>query len=236
MIREHRVERMGNVRDRGLVAGRALKWVSIKFLEHVPSDLTLLPDRETRFCEAVSRGGEGEWILTADRMCCQGAQRSLGWLKGANRELAWQLAEKMRTSVTVAAKAISEVPVLPDGFEAVWVGTDTEPDVYVSYVLPETAMQIVRAWQRLFGDSPQVRVSGIMSVCGSAVVNSYVSHAISLTSGCPDSRKYGGIRPEQLVVAMPADLLSSMGDMMESAQSQSSGDRRVAVAFIGRRA
>lgn len=216
---------MGDVQHQGLVAEKALKWVSIKFLEHVPSDLTLLPDRQTRFCEAVSRAGEGEWILTADRMCCQGAQRSLGWLKGANRELAWQLAERMRTSVTIATKAISEVPVLPDGFEAVWVGTDTEPDVYVSYVLPETAMQIVRSWQRLFGESPQVRVSGIMAVCGSAVVNSYVNRTISLTFGCPDSRKYGGIRPEQLVVAIPANLLKSMSDMMESAESLSSGGR-----------
>jgi uncharacterized protein (DUF169 family) len=194
---------------------KTLKWTSIKFLEHVPSDLTLLPARETRFCEAVSRAGEGEWILTADRVCCQGARRCFGWLKGANRELAWQLAERLGTTVAIAEKAISEIPVLPAGCEAVWVGTDTGPDVFVSYVLPETAMQIVRSWQRVFGTSLAIQVSGIMAVCGSAVVNSYVNQTISLTFGCPDSRQHGRIRPEQLVVAMPADPMGQLNDVID---------------------
>jgi len=204
-------------------AKKTLKWTSIKFLKHVPGDLTLLPTQETRFCEAVSRSAEGEWILTPDRVCCQGAQRCLGWLKGADQELARRLAEKMGSSVTIARKAIADVPVLPEKFEAVWVGTDTEPDVYVSYMLPETAMQIVRSWQRVFGKSLPIRVSGVMAVCGSAVVNSYVNHTISLSFGCPDSRQYGGIRPEQLVVAIPADLLKKMKDLAGDSTSLFSG-------------
>lgn len=74
-------------------------------------------------------------------------------------------------------------------------------------------MQIVRSWQRIYGKNLPLEVSGIMAVCGSAVVNSYVNHTISLSFGCPDSRQYGGIRPEQLVVAMPADLLEEMKDL-----------------------
>jgi len=201
---------MSYAQQQRLSAKKALQWTSIKFLEHVPRDLTLLPAKDIRFCEAVSRAGEGEWILTPDKLCCQGAQRCLGWLKGADQELAARLAEKMGTSVAIARRAIADVPVLPEKFEAVWVGTDTEPDVYVSYVLPETAMQIVRSWQRVFGRSLPIWVSCIMAVCGSAVVNSYINHTISLSFGCPDSRQYGGIRPEQLVVAMPADLLKEM--------------------------
>jgi uncharacterized protein (DUF169 family) len=168
------------------------KWTSIKFLKQVPGDFTLLPTQETRFCEAVYRAAEGEWILTPDRVCCQGAQRCLGWLKGADQELARRLAEKMGTSVSIARKAIADVPVLPEKFEAVWVGTDTEPDVYVSYVLPGTAMQIVRSWQQVFGKSLPIRVSGIMAVCGSAVVNSYVNHTISLSFGCVRERILAG--------------------------------------------
>ena len=54
-----------------------------------------------------------------------------------------------------------------------------------------------------------------MSVCGSAVVSSYVNHTVSLTFGCPDSRRYGGIGPEQLVLALPADLLTKMRRLSE---------------------
>lgn len=127
----------------------------------------------------------------------------------------------MGTSVAIARKAIANVPVLREEYEAVWVGSDTEPDVYVSYVLPETAMHLVRFWQRAYGENLPVGVSGIMAVCGSAVVNSYVHHTISLSFGCPDSRQYGRIRPEQLVVAIPPDLLHLLKKMGE--QTGSSG-------------
>lgn len=66
---------MNHPQQQWLSAKKTLKWTSIKFLKHVPGDLTLLPTQETRFCEAVSRSAEGEWILTPDRVCCQGAQR-----------------------------------------------------------------------------------------------------------------------------------------------------------------
>ncbi len=216
---------MSHAQQQQLSAKKTLKWTSIKFLQHVPGDLTLLPSQEVRFCEAVSRAREGEWMLTPDRVCCQGAQRCLGWLKGADQELAWKLAERMGASVAIARKAIADVPVLPEKFEAVGVGTDTEPDVYVSYMLPERAMQIVRSWQRVFGKSLPIRVSGIMAVCGSAVVNSYVNHTISLSFGCPDSRQYGGIRPEQLVVAMPADLMREMNSLTEGSDTLLAADQ-----------
>jgi len=204
---------MSHAQQQELSAEHALKWASIKFLQHVPDDVTLLPGTNMRFCEAVARAGEGEWILTPETVCCQGAQRCFGWLKGAERELACKLADRMATSVAIARKTITEVPTLPLGFEAVWVGTDTAPDVYVSYMLPETAMHIVRSWQRVFGENLPVCVSCVMAVCGSAVVNSYVNHAVSLSFGCPDSRRYGGIQPEQLVVAMPADLREKMKEL-----------------------
>ncbi len=202
---------------------QAPKWVSIKFLEHIPPNLTLMPADTIRFCEAVARVAEGERILTRKTVCCAGAQRCFGWLEDAERELARDLAEKLDVSTANAGKALADVPILPERFDAVWVGTDTAPDVYVAYVRPETAMRIVRSWQRLYSESLPIKVSGIMSVCGSAVVNSYVNHSISLTFGCPDSRRYGGIRPEQLVVALPADLLKTMRELTEGSDVLSAG-------------
>lgn len=215
---------MSHVQQHNMPVEKTLKWTSVKFLKHIPPDLTLTPADKVRFCEAVSRASEGEWILTRETVCCAGAQRCFGWLKGADRDLAQDLAEKLEVSATTAGTAIADVPVLPEPFDAVWVGTDTAPDVYVSYVLPETAMRIVRTWQRIHGTSLPIKVSGIMSVCGSAVVNSYVNHAISLTFGCPDSRRYGGIRPEQLVVALPAGLLTKMRRLSEDLQISLSWD------------
>jgi uncharacterized protein (DUF169 family) len=214
---------MSHVQQQDPSVRKTLRWTSIKFLKHIPRNVTLMPADKIRFCEAVSRAAEGEWTLTQETVCCAGAQRCFGWLKGADRELAWSLAEKLGVNATTAGKAIADVPVLPERFDAVWVGTDTAPDVYVAYVLPETAMRLVRSWQRIYGKSLPIKVSGIMSVCGSAVVSSYVNHTISLTFGCPDSRRSGGIQAEQLVVAMPADLLTKMRELTVDSDTLFSG-------------
>jgi len=206
---------MSCLQQQNLSVKKTLEWTSIKFLPRVPGDLHPRPADQVRFCEALARAAEGEWILTPESVCCAGAQRCFGWLPGTDRDLAWDLAEKLGVSATTAGTAIADVPTLPGRFDAIWVGTDTAPDVYVSYVVPETAMRIVRTWQRIYGKSLPVKVSGIMSVCGSAVVNSYVNHTISLTFGCPDSRRYGGIGPEQLVIALPADLLAKIQRLSE---------------------
>jgi uncharacterized protein (DUF169 family) len=109
---------MSHVQQRDVRVEKALKWTSVKFLQHMPGDLTLMPTEKVRFCKAVSRASEGEWILTPETVCCAGAQRCFG---------------------------------------------------------------------------------------------------------CPDSRRYGGIGPEQLVVALPADLLTKMRALTEGADFLFSG-------------
>jgi len=46
----------------------------------------------------------------------------------------------------------------------------------------------------------RVDISGIMSVCGNVTVRGYLGQSISISFGSSDSREYGGIEKEQLVV------------------------------------
>lgn len=82
------------------------------------------------------------------------------------------------------------------------------PDVLVTYVRPEAAMRLVRAWETATGHSLHADISSIMAVCGNAVVKAYTSQSISISFGCPDSRQYGGIQPEEMVLAVPTGILN----------------------------
>ena len=80
---------------------------------------------------------------------------------------------------------------------------DIDGDVYISYATPESTMKMVRSWQTITGRNLDTEISGIMSVCGNVAVKSYIDQKISISFGCPDSRKYGGIAKEQLVIGLP---------------------------------
>jgi uncharacterized protein (DUF169 family) len=57
------------------------------------------------------------------------------------------------------------------------------------------------------GQNLRTEVSSIMAVCGNAVVKALMSQSMSISFGCPDSRRYSGIQPEEIVIAVPTGLL-----------------------------
>jgi uncharacterized protein (DUF169 family) len=107
-----------------------------------------------------------------------------------------------------ARELVGQVPVLADSYAGIRVGDCANPDVLVTYVQPEAGMRLVRFWETATGRSLSVDISSIMAVCGNAVVKAHVSQSISISFGCPDSRQYGGIQPEEMVIAVPAALLN----------------------------
>lgn len=64
-------------------------------------------------------------------------------------------------------------------------------------------MELLRVFQEDKGKNLSVNLSSVMSICGNIAVNTYLEEKISLSFGCEDSRKYGGISRGQLVVGIP---------------------------------
>jgi uncharacterized protein (DUF169 family) len=63
-------------------------------------------------------------------------------------------------------------------------------------------MKIVQAYQRIAGDELKLDVSGVAPVCGNCTVRPYVTNQICVSFGCNDSRQYGGIESDELVVGI----------------------------------
>ena len=177
-------------------------WVAIKFEKKNPaSDI-----KHIRFCEAVYKAHNTQISLAFGDICCEGAKRCFGWLNNSDEKLAQRLAEKIGMTQKISLELITKVPVLNEEFSGISLGKDINGDVYISYINPESAMKLVRCWQKITGNNLKTEISGIMSVCGNVAVKSYINKNISISFGCPDSREYGSIKEEQLVIGIPHNI------------------------------
>ena len=181
-------------------------WVAVKFQEH----MSVADIESVRFCEAVCKAQKRNVSLSFGNVCCDGARRCFGWLKNNDMKLAKRLSQKTAVNQDVAYELIRSVPVLNEKIVGISLGTNIQGDVYISYASPESAMKLVRDWQKMTSQNLRVEISGIMSVCGNVAVRSSLGQSISISFGCPDSREYGGIEKGQLVIGLPYNIASSL--------------------------
>jgi uncharacterized protein (DUF169 family) len=183
------------------------RWIGVKFLKYLSAGREDVPGGVLRFCEAICRAGHARIDLSPALIRCEGAKRAFGWIKNKDEALALHLSEKAGMTQEQALELVRQVPVLGYSYAGIRVGDCANPDVLVTYARPEAAMRLVRLWETATGHSLRVDVSSIMGVCGNAVVKAYMGQSISISFGCPDSRQYGGIQPEEMVIAVPTGLL-----------------------------
>jgi len=181
-------------------------WVAIKFQKH----MSVADIESVRFCEAVHKAQKKNVSLSLDNVCCDGARRCFGWLKNNDMKLAKRLSQKTGIDQDITYELIRSVPVLNENIVGISLGKNIQGDVYISYANPESAMKLVRDWQKMTSKNLRVEISGIMSVCGNVAVKSCLGQRISISFGCPDSREYGGIDKRQLVIGLPYNIASSL--------------------------
>lgn len=123
-----------------------------------------------RFCEAVHKAQKKNVSLSVNNVCCDGARRCFGWLKNNDIKLAERLSQKTGMDQEVAYELIRSVPVLNENITVISLGSNIRGEVYISYASPESAMKLIRDWQKMTCRNLHVDVSGIMSVCGNVAV------------------------------------------------------------------
>lgn len=184
------------------------RWTGVAFhRSNTPTDN--LAKRPMRLCEAIKASHTRRVVLTQGLISCPGALRSLGWETNQDHEIARKIAEATGTKIEIAQKLIKTTPHL-DSASSVTVGSINPPDVVVCYAQPEAAMRLVRQWQIVYGTKLDIELSTVMSVCGSVVVKAYITGQICMSFGCPDSREYGAIGRDRLVIGLPAHLVQDL--------------------------
>ena len=182
------------------------KWVGITFHNNsIRNNNT--PEKPMCLCEAIGKSYNNKIVLTKNFLDCPGGCRSLGWLKNSDYSMINKLAEKSGMSFDTASKLITSSPSVKKDIFAVTIGKIENPDMVLSYAQPDVAMKLIRLWQKVSGIELTIDVSSIMAVCSNVVAKVYNTGKICISFGCPDSREYGGIEANKLVIGVHNSLI-----------------------------
>ncbi|HNR12598.1 MAG TPA: DUF169 domain-containing protein [Thermodesulfobacteriota bacterium] len=193
---------------RGLEERLGGRWVGVRFHKgQLPKgDLV---ERPMRFCEAIAEAQTRPITLTKELLNCPGGQRSFGW-DDNDETLVQTMTSKTGMDADPVRSIIRSTPYLQEKITGITIGTNNNSEVIVSLAQPELTMKIIRLWQRLQGTCLAAEVSTFMAACGAVVARAHLTRQICLSFGCPDSRSYGKIGRDRLVVGMPRDLAEEL--------------------------
>lgn len=163
-----------------------------------------------RYCEAVNRvmTSSVEMLLDGENISCHAAKEILGLVQCTQclfSECLKELIEKNKFKNQESAfKALVSIPRLRKRPSSILLSNiRNSPDVYIFYLRPYEFMRVVQAYQRVMGEELEMDVSSVMPVCGNCTVRPYITNQICASFGCRDSREYGGLTEDKLVVGMP---------------------------------
>jgi uncharacterized protein (DUF169 family) len=187
------------------------------------------PEKPLRFCQAVEHvlRTSSNMLLTKEDISCPAAKAVLGFEKidKCLADCAKELVEaKIFIDQESAIQALMDVPRIRGKTHSILLSASgVLPDVCVFYLRPVEFMQIVQAYQRIIVQPIVLNVTCLMPVCGECTVRPYVTNEIGVSFGCEDSRQYGGIPDDKLVLGMPflkaVSTLRSLAEMMEQHES-----------------
>lgn len=164
------------------------------------------PAISLRFCEAVASSMISPIAIHEKNIDCVGALRSFGFYRN-DIKLATLISKESGIPVNFIQKAINEIPVMKCPVRNMILGSIDNPDVLIAFVEPEKATQLMMLYASYYEEYPIIYPSFFMSVCGNIVARVYNTNKICISFGCPESRKYGGVLPDEIVVGIPGNLL-----------------------------
>jgi len=166
---------------------------------------------QMKLCEAVNNSFNIPIGINNANLRCPGARWVVGFDKNSEK-LARFISENTHIPKSFIKEAFSHITTLNKDINRINLGITQEmedilvPDLFIMYVHPARITKIMHLFAR-YNIRPSIPPYSLLSVCGNIFVNSYFNHRISISFGCPESRKFGGINENEVVLGVPKDLL-----------------------------
>jgi uncharacterized protein (DUF169 family) len=170
------------------------------------SEFFNVPPKKLKFCEAVSYSFDVPVRLINENLGCPGARRSVGFDMN-DQQLTHIISENNHISSPFISDALSEMPALENikhinlGVTA-FIDDESGPDLFILYVTPDKVTFVMHALAK-HNIVPSLLPYSLLSVCGNVFANCYINQKLSISFGCPESRKYGGIGENEVVMGFP---------------------------------
>ena len=167
----------------------------------------IFPERAMKFCEAVHMSFEQPVELTQTNVSCPGARRSFDFDEN-DEELVQMISENTRIPASHVLEALRDIPVINSDIQNILIGITEDlekeivPDVFIIYTQPDKVMKFIHdlARQKM---KPHMPPYSIHSICGNVFARSFKDEEVTISFGCPESREYGGVKPDEVVVGLP---------------------------------
>jgi len=163
-----------------------------------------------RFCEAVDLSFSVPILLNSCFLSCKGSQRSFGLTKSDDK-LIIHISSESKASEETVKKALLDIPAFNKPVENIFLGIPNDmedvihPDMFILQMKPKEAMDLMMLCIVKTSTYPIIKPYPFLSVCGSVVAGTYQQNKMSISFGCPDSRKYGGVDDDKVIVGIPFD-------------------------------
>ncbi|MEF8811277.1 MAG: DUF169 domain-containing protein [Bacteroidales bacterium] len=168
-----------------------------------------------KFCEAVDYSFKIPILLNKDNLNCPGARRTFGFDPQSN-ELVKTISENTQIPLRYIIKALDSIPVIDQVHDLVLgIPGDMEkflsPDVYIIYTQPKQMTHFIHSIARI-EKKPFISPYSLLSICGNVFAQSYRQGWISLSFGCPESRNFGGVKNDEVVMGLPYHVVKKIRD------------------------
>ena len=177
------------------------------------SEFINIPSIQMKFCEAVNCSFNIPIRLNNSNLSCSGARRSAGF-DSNDLQLSKTISENNNIPVKFIVNALGNISRL-NNIRHINLGLTeymekmVDPDLYIAYVKPETITEIIH---RLAQKNVQLSIPPycLLSICGNVFANCQTNQSVSISFGCPESRKHGGVDKDEVIIGFPATIAWSL--------------------------
>jgi len=161
-----------------------------------------------RFCQAVNYSFNVPLLLNSSLLSCKGAQRSFGLLR-SDEELIIHIAGESNVPEQTIKRALHDIPLFDNPLKNVFLGIQDymedviHPDMYILQIKPNEAMDLMRQYIVKTNNFPIIKPYPFLSVCGGILAASLINNLMSISFGCPESRKFAGVDESNVIVGIP---------------------------------
>lgn len=199
--------------------------VAIKLVlreEDIPEGISKI-DSKLRHCEMVQKAAQGEtFYATVEEQACKGGAGAIGLMEPPEKVKTGEMYYSLErfSSFGAAKRTVDAIPKIDPIMKAIiYAPLETasfDPDVVVIIGNSKQAMQLAQAMVFTLGGRIEADFAGIQSICGDAVAGPYTTKKPNFTLGCSGSRKYAGIKTDDVIVGMNGENIGCVVNALEA--------------------
>ncbi len=159
---------------------------------------SLEPDsRPARYCELVRKASlfGDEFVLTADRLTCAGAEVSLGFSEPMFDEVSPRLEFGTKAIIIKPLEKMKE-----------------RPDAVIVIGTPKKLMRLSSVYNQIFGEPVLSQFKGSNAICGECTAVPILENRPNLSLLCDGCRTFADYKDDEIAVGMPYEVFLKIAD------------------------